>query len=87
MRYSYRQCVITKFAPATDTKPARIIATASGGSRVTHCYDFDGDVQEHKKALRKLIDKLGWTYSDFVGASLPGDKGIVWVNTYQNNLD
>ena len=81
MLFRHHQAIITKYVSATDYKPARIIATAQGG-RVVHCYEFDGDLNEHEKAAMKLVDKMKWSEHGWVGTFLPGGKGaIVWVMT------
>jgi hypothetical protein len=56
------KAIRTKFIPATNTKPARISATAEGGHRIVISYDSEGTQEEaHAKAAIALCAKLGWT--------------------------
>jgi hypothetical protein len=56
------KAIRTKFIPATNTKPARISATAEGGNRVVVSYDHEGtQEQAHAQAALALCAKMGWT--------------------------
>jgi len=53
------QAIVTKFLSPTNTRGARIKATAAAGS-VTVSYDYEGDDAAHMKACLALVAKLGW---------------------------
>jgi hypothetical protein len=73
------QTIITQFHSATNTKPSRISATASGCKiRVYSSYDHALNIEDnHKAASVKLCEKLKWA-GHFVGGHMP--KGMVFVN-------
>jgi len=71
----------TEVFPATEFKCKRIKATAmqdiQSGMSVFHDFDSSiSDEKNHLKALRKLIEKLGW-YGDYYGGTTA--KGYVFV--------
>ena len=71
------QAIVTKYIPPTNTKGARIKATAMSGS-VTISYDHEQDHEwPFRKAAQALCDKLDWTFNHCPGG-LP-DGSIVWV--------
>lgn len=53
------QAIETKFLGPTNTKGARIKASAQAGS-VTVPYEYQGVDVEHDQALRALVTKLKW---------------------------
>ena len=66
------QSISTRDIPATNTKPARVRATASGGRTMivskTGCEYFDA----HAYAARMLADSLGWAAEFIPGATRDG---------------
>lgn len=75
------QAIITKFLPATDTRPSRVKATAQVGT-LTLAWDHALDVTENHDAVAKaLADTYGWL--DFgaklVGGGLPDGTGNAYV--------
>jgi hypothetical protein len=68
------QAIITKYLPPTNSRGARIKATAAAGS-VTVPFNYEGE--EYETAARALCDKLGWTFNH-CGGGLP-DGSMVWV--------
>ena len=71
------QAIVTKYIGPTNTKGARIKATAMAGS-VTISYDYANDHEwPFRKAAQALCDKFGWDW-EMTGGSLP-DGSIVWV--------
>jgi len=73
------QAIETKFLGATNTKGARIKASAWGGS-VTVPYDYALSTEgAHRAAAEALIAKLGWTGAFAQGGNAKGD-GYVFVN-------
>ena len=84
MRFSNSQTITTRYHSATNQKPSRIIATASGGTRHIRCYDFTGDREEHEAAFLSLLKKLKWDNTQpaytWCGVCLPKEDGaILWV--------
>lgn len=75
-----RQAIVTKWFGPTNARGSRIKATADAGSK-TVSWDFALSVeQNHERAAAALATKLGWSdYGRYVGGSLPGDKGHVFV--------
>lgn len=57
------QSIITKVSPATNTRGTRIVATSTGGSRISVAYPhhLKEGTQAHWEAANKLAQKLGWT--------------------------
>ena len=69
------QAIITKFIGPSNTKGARIKATAVAGS-VTIGYPHELELCErHEKAARALCDKFGWKF-DHVSGDLPGELTV-----------
>lgn len=73
----------TRFLPATNYKPARIVAETLaqfGGNRpvrVIMSYSFDGDASHHNTA-KHLIAKLGWNGQWHAGGT---GNGFVYVKS------
>jgi hypothetical protein len=73
------QAIETKFLGATNTKGARIKASAWGGS-ATIAYNYALSTEgAHRAAADALIAKLGWTGTFAQGGNAKGD-GYVFVN-------
>ena len=54
------KAILTRYLGPTDYRDSRIKAHCDGGS-VTISFDYDLDASEnHAKAARALIEKLGW---------------------------
>ena len=71
------QAIITKWIGPTNTKGARIKASASAGS-VTIGFPHElGLYERHEKAARALLDKLGWDF-ELASGDLP-DGSTVFV--------
>lgn len=70
------QSILTKYLPATNTKPSRIKAWASGGAKsITRSYDHDGTTDDaHLKVARELAELLNWS-GRFVEGSLDNWRG------------
>ena len=74
------QAIETRYLRATDTKGARIKATAWGGS-VTIGYPYALDTQDaHRAAADALIAKMGWQGKFAQGGNAKGDGGYYFVN-------
>jgi hypothetical protein len=73
------QAIETRYLRATNTKGARIKATAWAGS-VTVPYDHALNTDaNHKAAADALIAKMGWIGEFAQGGNVKGD-GYVFVN-------
>lgn len=60
------QAIVTKYLGPTNSRGARIKATARAGS-ITVSYNHVRDVeQNHKRACVMLVDKLGWVEKEGV---------------------
>ena len=81
---SIRQAIVTRYIAPTNTRGARIKATAAAGS-VTIGYDEAGSTPEerHYAAAQKLAAKMGWDnpahYGPFVAGGMPDARGYVFV--------
>lgn len=80
------QSIETRYHGATNTKPSKISATASGcGKRVyvsyDHALDADGN---HKAAALKLMETLDWR-GRFIGGHTK--YGMVFVNDDNARFD
>lgn len=72
------QAIVTRYIGPTDTKGARIKATAYAGS-VTIPWSAELDIYEnHYKAAMCLAFKFAWE-GKLVGGSMPDDKGYAFV--------
>jgi hypothetical protein len=72
-----KQSILTKFIPATNTKPRRVKATTSNkkhSTTLSHALVDDGrfDTEAHAYAARLLAYKLGWVGTMVQGYSLEG---------------
>lgn len=72
------QAIVTKFMPPTNTKGSRIKATCAAKSVTVAWVDHLNTTDNHREAIRVILQKLGWGGSWVVG-SLPGG-GYVAVN-------
>jgi hypothetical protein len=71
------QAIITKYIGPTNTKGARIKATASAGSvTIGYPHELERD-ERHALAAKKLCEKFGWEWNH-VGGELP-DLSQVFV--------
>jgi len=69
------QAIITKYLSPTNTRGARIKATASAGS-VTIPFPYElGLYERHEKAALALCAKLGWDF-DLVGGDTPNGSTV-----------
>ena len=72
------QAIITKFIGATNTRGARIKASAWAGSVVIP-YDYSGD-EAHRQAASALIAKLDWPpLSSWREGGTPDCSGFAFV--------
>ena len=68
------QCIITKYLGPTNTRGARIKATASGSGKsvtISYPHELEGKAA-HWEAARQLISKFGWTWTYHGGALKTG---------------
>lgn len=79
------QTIITKYLPATITKPSRIMAYASGYSkgfanmRIIRSWNNELNTDENHKVIAfDLIQRLNWKGTWYSGSNENG-KGYVWV--------
>jgi len=72
------KAIITKYLPATNTKPARIKASTEGGNSITISYPSDDMSQEaaYRKAAEALCAKMNWTGQLYGGGT---ENGYVFV--------
>lgn len=74
-----RQAIVTKFLGPTNSRPARIKATAAAGSHTMPWdYSLNADAN-HQKAARLLVEKLGWD-GEWTAGGLPDESGCVFVD-------
>lgn len=67
------QSIATKTLPATNTKPARIVATTASGIRRVESRSHDGpDEQQHACVALELARSLDWTGTLIAGATRDG---------------
>lgn len=76
------QAIQTKYLCPTNSRGARIKATAAAGSiTISYPYGLSGQAC-HRKAAEALVSKLGWTdphYGGLLGGCLPnGDYCFVF---------
>lgn len=75
------QSILTKYMPATNTKPSRIKAWTSGGAKtIVRSYQHELSTDdEHMRVAQELAGIMGWS-GEFIEGSL-GDKqgGNVYV--------
>ena len=77
------QAITTKYLPATNTKPSRIVASAQAGRLIVSCDGNYGTMTGHEHAARAFAEKFGW-HGQWVGGSVRnGDS--VWVCVDQRN--
>jgi hypothetical protein len=72
------QCIVTKYLGPTNTRGARIKATASGGRysvTIGYPHELSGEAA-HWEAARQLISKFGWAWT-YHGGEL--QTGYVFV--------
>jgi hypothetical protein len=77
------KAILTRYIPATNTKPSRIIASAEGVKPLAIGY-HSVDSDPHSHAARALAMRQGWTGA-LIGGGLPnGDQ--CWVFAQSNML-
>jgi hypothetical protein len=78
------KAILTKYLGQTNTKPARIVATAAGVKHLIMSYERSekatGMTTEdvHKRVAQILCEKYGWSI-DLIGGELPDGKGFAFV--------
>lgn len=78
------QTIHTRYHGATNTKGARISATASGGKRIVRAYDHAFDApNNHANAAQALAEQLRWNGLMVMGA----DNANGYVFVFANNAD
>lgn len=73
------QAIVTKFVGPTNTRPARIKATAAAGSVTIHYDHGKGINANHTAAAHALARKYGWT-GTYRGGGMPDGNGNVYVS-------
>jgi len=76
------QAIRTQYHGPTNYRGARIIATSSGGDRVTISYPYELNSEDgHRKAAQALIDKLSWGHcGKFASGCFRGDYYHVFAD-------
>lgn len=69
---------MTQYVPATNTRGARIKATAEGVGSIFVSYQYGSVYDEHVNAAKTLAKKYGWT-GTLVGGGRPDGRGYVFV--------
>ena len=82
IKRSGKQVIITKFIPATNTKPTRVSARSSyGNNRVVISVDGSKDYNEAEdKAVINLMNKLHWS-GKLTKGTINNGNGSVYVFT------
>lgn len=75
-----RQAIVTKYLSPTNTRGARVKATAQAGS-VTIPWDHALNSEDnHTEAARRLMERYSWhTKNDMRGGASPNGKGYCFV--------
>lgn len=72
------QAIVTKYLGATNSRGARVKATAAAGS-LTVSWDHSLNVGgNHRAAAEALARKYGWV-GEYVGGEMPEGAGNVYV--------
>lgn len=71
------KAIVTKYIPASNTKPSRIKAKAEGVPSVTITYSHDGD-SSHREAALALCREHGWGET-LISGGMPDQSGEVFV--------
>lgn len=80
----YRQSITTKYLGPTNSRGSRVKVSAPAGS-VTVSWDYGvGETEMHAKAVRALIEKLGWDGTWAAGGNAD-NSGYVFV--WLGNVD
>lgn len=70
------KAIVTKYIPATDTRPSRVKAKAEGVPPITISYNsYDNP---HREAALALCRKYGWG-EDLLSGGMPDQTGEVFV--------
>lgn len=73
------QAIHTKFHPPTNARVPRVSAKAQAGRVSVPWADNLGIDENHERAARALMAKMGWKFQ-IVGGSMPESVGgMVWV--------
>ena len=80
MRTPIFKAIVTRWHDCTQTRPARVSASAEGVKRLYITYEFIGAAAAHRQAAEALIARQKWAEDDYylIEASLP-DNATVWV--------
>lgn len=68
--------IVTKYIPATNTKPSRVKAKAEGVPAIT--INYNSHDNPHREAALTLCRKYGWG-EDIIGGGMPDQTGEVFV--------
>lgn len=72
------QAIVTRFLPPTNTKGARVKATAKGGS-VTLAWDHERDEYgNHTRAVFALVHRLEWNRRQRYASGVLPNGDMVW---------
>lgn len=78
------QAIIIKFLPVTNTKPARLKATCSGGSvTMSISGGYDRTLDNHKVA-HALCAKMGWNGVGLAFGTLPTGDAVAVITEIQH---
>lgn len=73
-----RQAIITKFHGPTNTKGDRIKASAAAGY-IWHEWNWELNQEgNHRQAMVKLVEKLGWQ-GEWIGGGMPDGNSCCWI--------
>ena len=70
------KAIVTKYIPATNTKPSRVKAKAEGVPAIVISYGKH--LYPHKEAALTLCRKYGWG-EDIIGGGMPDQTGECFV--------
>lgn len=80
--YSAQQTITTKYLGPTSHKGSRIAATSSSGIRIIIPWDdYLNNCDNHKKALKTLLKKVGDGWGSCWIGGRTNDGAIVWVDS------
>lgn len=74
------QAIITKYIAPTNTRGARIKATAGKGQTIIVSYNYARTIKNnHLDAMTALIEKLKWQYESLTWVQVDIETGCVFV--------
>jgi hypothetical protein len=74
-----RQAIVTKYIGPTNSKGARVKATAEAGS-ITLSWDHALNAGDnHRTAAEALAKKFHWPYERLIGGGMPNNSGYCFV--------